>query len=129
MGPSAYGEVAADHLRRPRNLGKPAESDGVGQVDEPGSDTLVTVYLKLGPGPDGRPTVAEAHFRAFGCGGCIIAGSVATELARGRPLDALDRIDGAAILTALDDGLPPEQRYCADLTAKALQLAAASARQ
>jgi nitrogen fixation NifU-like protein len=128
VGPSAYGEVAADHLKCPRNLGKPAESDGVGQVDEPNSDTLVTVYLKIGPGPDGQPTVAEAHFRAFGCGGCIIAGSVATELARGRPLNGLAQIDGATILTALEDGLPPEQRYCAELAAQALHLAAASVR-
>ena len=121
-----YGAVAADHLKHPRNLGKPAEADGVGQVDEPSRDTLVTVYLKLGPGPAGRRVLAEARFRAFGCGGCIIAGSVVTELARGRSLDDLFQIDGAAILSALEDGLPPEQRYCADLAARALHLAAAN---
>ena len=126
LGPGAYGAVADDHLKRPRNLGKLADADGVGQVDEPNIDTLVTVYLKVVQRPDGSRVVSEAGFRAFGCGGCIISGSVATELARGRALEDLPQIDGAAILGILADGLPPEQRYCADLAARALHLAGAS---
>jgi nitrogen fixation NifU-like protein len=121
-----YGAVADDHLKRPRNLGKLADADGVGQVDEASTDTLVTVYLKVGPGSDGQSMVVEARYRAFGCGGCIISGSVATELAKGQPVVALTQIDGPAILAVLKDGLPPEQRYCADLAARALHLAAAS---
>jgi nitrogen fixation NifU-like protein len=127
LGP-AYGSVADDHLKRPRNLGKLADADGVGQVDEPSTDTLVTVYLRVGAGAGGRRVVTEVAFRAFGCGACIISGSVATELARGRALDDLAQIDGAMILSVLEDGLPPEQRYCADLVARALHLAAASVR-
>jgi nitrogen fixation NifU-like protein len=127
LGP-AYGTIADDHLKRPRNLGKLAEADGVGQVDEPSTDTLVTVYLKVEPGSGGLPVVGEARFRAFGCGACIISASVATELARGRAVDELTQIDGAVILGILEDGLPPEQRYCADLVARALHLAAASVR-
>jgi len=121
-----YGAVAADHLKRPRNLGKLADPDGVGHVEETSTDTLVTVYLKLESGPSGRPVVAEARFRAFGCGGCIVTGSVVTELAHGRQLVELAALDGAAINRALEDGLPPEQRYCADLAARALHLAAES---
>ena len=123
-----YGAVAADHLNSPRNLGKLADADGVGQIDEPSTDTLVTVYLKVDRRPDGATVVAAASFRAFGCGGCIICGSVATELARGRSVNELGQIDGATILGAIADGLPPEQRYCADLAARALHLAAASVR-
>jgi nitrogen fixation NifU-like protein len=127
LGP-AYGSVADDHLRNPRNLGKLADADGVGQVDEASTDTLVTVYLKVAPGPGGQLTVTGAQFRAFGCGGCIISGSVATELARGRALEDLAGIDATTILALLENGLPPEQRYCADVAARALHLAAASVR-
>lgn len=123
----AYGAVAAEHLAQPRNLGRLPDADGVGQVDEPASDTLVTVYLKLRTEPDGRRVVDDARFRAFGCGGCIISGSIATELARGLALDELPGLDGPAILRALENGLPPDQRYCAGLAARALQLAAQSA--
>ena len=118
-----YGAVAAEHLKTPRNLGKLDDADGVGTVDDPGSETLLTIYLKLREGPDGRRVVDAAQFRAFGCGGCIITGSVATELAIGCPVEELAALDGAAINRALEDGLPPEQRYCAELAARALQMA------
>lgn len=119
-----YGPVAADHLKAPRNLGRIVDADGIGDVDDPASETLLTIYLKARTLEDGRQVVSEARFRAFGCGGCIITGSITTELAAGRLLDQLDRLDGAAIEQALANGLPEEQRYCADLAARALQLAA-----
>ena len=122
-----YGAVAAEHLKNPRNLGKVADADGVGLVDEPNTDTMMAMYLKVGQDSDGRQVVAEVRFRAFGCGGCIITGSAATDLARGLALDDVASVDAAAILRAIDDGLPPEQRYCADLAARALRLAAARA--
>ena len=122
-----YGAVAAEHLKSPRNLGKLADADGVGLVDETSTDTVIAVYLKLGQDAAGRRIVAEARFRAFGCGGCIITGSAATELAHGLVLEDVAAVDAGAILRAVEDGLPPEQVYCADLAARALRLAAARA--
>jgi nitrogen fixation protein NifU and related proteins len=121
-----YGPVADEHLKQPRNLGKLDPCDGVGEVDDQDSETLLTIYLRLGEATVGR-VVQEARFRAFGCGGCIITGSVATELATGRPIAEVVNIDASTIHHAIADGLPPEQRYCADLAARALRLAARSA--
>ena len=120
-----YGAVASEHLKHPRNLGKLDDAHGVATVEDPDSETLLTVYLRLGEDPDGLRIVAEVRFRAFGCGGCIITGSVATDLAVGVPVDDVSSINAAAINHALEDGLPPEQRYCAELAARALHLAAA----
>src|SRR6266536_1506485 len=106
--PNVYGPLVADHIGNPRNLGKLDDADGVGQVDDDASETLLTVYLRLTVGVDARPIVAEARFRALGCSGCIATGSIATELAQGRPLDELLAVDGDAISRALDDGLPEE---------------------
>ncbi len=122
-----YGAVAAEHLKSPRNLGKLVDAHSVGTVDDPDSETFLTIYLRLREESDGRWVVEAAQFRAFGCGGCIITGSMATELAIGRSLDELAVLDGAAINRALDDGLPPEQRYCAELAARALHLAGEAA--
>ena len=122
-----YGAVAADHLKRPRNLGKLDNADGVGLIDETSSDTVIAMYVKLAEGTDGRRVIADVRFRAFGCGGCIITGSAATDLARGLALDDVASVDAAAILHAIEDGLPEEQRYCAELAARALHLAAARA--
>jgi len=121
-----YGPTAEQHLRQPRNLGHIEQPDGVGHVEAPATDTQVTVYVALTVDADGVTVVREARFRAFGCGGCIIAGSVATEVVTGQKVSAAAQLDGAAILRALDDGLPTDQRYCADLVAEAVRLAIAS---
>jgi nitrogen fixation NifU-like protein len=121
-----YGPIAADHIGSPRNLGRIEDADGVGQVDDEASETYLTVYVKLsGGGPDRR--IGEARFRALGCSGCIATGSMATELARGCSPDEALALDGGAISRALEDGLPEEQRYCADLAAEALRLAVEAA--
>jgi nitrogen fixation NifU-like protein len=122
-----YGAIAEDHLKAPRNLGKLDGADGIGTVEDDASQTMMTVYVKLRAQPDGEAVIAEARFRAFGCGGCIITGSIATVLATGRLISDAMAIDGAALEWALDDGLPAEQRYCADLAARALRLACQSA--
>ena len=122
-----YGAIAEAHLKAPRNIGKLADADGVGTVEDAASDTLVTIYVRVRDLPNGRREVGEARFRAFGCGGCIVTGSIATELATGLTVEEAADLDGPAIMRALDDGLPPEQRYCADLAAHALRLACQAA--
>ncbi|MCC7366794.1 MAG: iron-sulfur cluster assembly scaffold protein [Chloroflexi bacterium] len=122
-----YGLAAADHLAHPRNLGKLSDADGVGHVDCPETDTQVTIYVRLGHTDDGVPLLRAARFRAFGCGGCIIAASIATDMATGQPFEQVRALTARAILAALDGGLPAEQRYCADLVVEALRLALESA--
>ena len=122
-----YGPTAEQHLKQPRNLGRIEQPDGVGHVEEPATDTQVTIYVRLGTDVHGARVIQQARFRAFGCGGCIIAGSVATELVTGRTVASAADLDAAAILHALHDGLPTDQRYCADLVAQALQLALSDA--
>jgi nitrogen fixation NifU-like protein len=122
-----YGPIAEGHLKQPRNLGKLDDADGVGQVDDPDTETLLTIYLKLGAAPDGHRLVVDARFRAFGCGGCIVTGSVVTELVIGRSLGEAAVLEPRAVHRAVADGLPPDQRYCADLAIRALRLAVESA--
>jgi nitrogen fixation NifU-like protein len=121
-----YGSVVTDHFRNPRNLGRLDPPDGVGQVDDPATDTFLTVNVRLDRSAGGA-TVAEARFRALGCSACIATGSMATELARGRTVADALLIDAATIMQALEQGIPDDQRYCADLAARALQQALATA--
>ena len=123
-----YGPIVVDHFRNPRNLGRLDQPDGVSQVDDAGTDTFLTIAVRLDRPADGGATVAEARFRALGCSACIATGSIATELARGRTVDEALAIDTAAIMDALDQGIPDDQRYCADLAARALHQALTAAR-
>jgi len=122
-----YGAIVNDHVRNPRNLGRLDRPDGVGQVDDAATDTFLTINVRVERSAGGV-TVAEARFRALGCSACIATGSMVTELARGRTVDEALTIDASEIMRALEQGITDDQRYCADLAARALHQALVSAR-
>ena len=122
-----YGPIVNEHVRNPRNLGRLDRSDGVGQVDDAATDTFLTIEVRVERATAGGATVAEARFRALGCSACIATGSMATELARGRTVDEALAVDAEAIMDALEQGVPDDQRYCADLAARALHQALTAA--
>jgi len=111
-----YTDTTVDHFQHPRNVGRLADADATGRVDDAESDTMVEIYVKLAHG-----RVARATFRTFGCSACIAASSIATELLPGRASPP----SAAEIDTALG-GLPADKRYCADLVAEAARRALAA---
>ena len=114
MAASRYSALTIDHFQHPRNVGRLADADRVGRVDDPPSETTVSLYVNLLPSGE----VERCTFRTFGCSACIAASSVATELLVGRshPLSTAE-IDSAL------GGLPEDKRYCAELVAQASALA------
>jgi NifU-like protein involved in Fe-S cluster formation len=94
------------------------DADGVGRVDDPNTDTMVQLFVKVAL----DRSVARASFRTFGCSACIAASSMATELLVGRAsAPSGDELDAAL------GGLPEDKRYCAELVAEAAARALESA--
>ena len=118
-GPPGYSPTALDHIRAPRNVGRLADANGFGEVDDPTTENYISVYLLVQAGQ-----VAAARFRTLGCSACVAASSALTELAIGRSLAEVAAIDAAEILRALD-GLPEAKHHCAELAAQALAAALA----
>jgi len=117
---AAYSETAAEHILRPRNLcgrggpeGGVARPDGVG-VAGSGCGETVKVWLELA-----RGRVSRAGFWTDGCAATVACGSMATELALGKPVAEALAVDALAIADALD-GLPAGNLHCAELAARAL---------
>lgn len=112
-----YNPTVLEHIEHPRNLGRLDPADGVGTVDDPATENLVIIYVRVG-----GARITEARFRAIACSACIASASATTELLTGLPatLEALP--DGARILTALG-GLPESKLHCADIAATAARLA------
>ena len=109
MATSRYSALTVDHFQHPRNVGRLLDADRSGHVDDPATETTITLYVNVTDG-----VVSRATFRTFGCSACIAASSVATELLVGRALAlSADEIDAAL------DGLPSDKRYCAELVAEA----------
>ena len=111
-----YSETVIDLAMKPRNLKSMADADGFGRITGPCGDTI-EIWLKIRDG-----VVTEASFLTDGCGTSIAAGSMATELAKGKSIPDVLQISQQDILDALD-GLPEEGAHCALLAANTLKAA------
>ena len=109
-----YSETTIDHAVNPRNLGDMADANGFGRVTGPCRDTI-EIWLKVKDG-----VVIDATFLTDGCGTSIASGSMATELAKGKSIPEVSKINQQDILKALD-GLPEESAHCALLAANTLK--------
>ena len=111
-----YSETVIDHSMDPRNLGATEEPDGFAKVTGPCGDTM-QIWLKVK-----NDTIANATFLTDGCGTTIVAGSMVTELAKGKAYSEALRITQQDVLDALG-GLPEESVHCALLAANTLKQA------
>jgi len=112
-----YNEKVIDHFKNPRNVGVIKNPDAVGYVGEPAWGIDAELYLRIENG-----VVTEAKSKAFGCGATIAAGSVVTEMVKGKRLEELHGITNEDVDRALG-GLPASKSHCAKLGRKLIQAA------
>lgn len=113
-----YSATLLDHFLNPRNAGMMRDPDGTGEEEYAGCGDLTRFFLRV---RDGR--AVEVRFQTYGCGPTIAAASIASELARGRAVDDLCRLEARAVEAALE-GLPDDRRHAAEVAAGALRAAA-----
>jgi nitrogen fixation NifU-like protein len=111
---STYTKTVVDHALNPRNVGSMTHADGFGRVTGPCGDTM-EIWLRVKNG-----AIAQATFWTDGCGTSIAAGSMVTELVRGKAIAEGLRITQQDVLDALG-GLPEESIHCALLAANTLR--------
>ncbi len=109
-----YSETAIDHSMNPRNVGNIDNADGLAKVTGSCGDTM-EIWLKVN-----NNTIANATFMTDGCGTSIAAGSMVTELAKGKSVGEVWKIRPQDVLNALG-GLPKESEHCALLAANTLK--------
>jgi len=111
---AVYSEAAIDHMRNPRNVGTIPNAEGQARITGPCGDTM-EIWLRVTGG-----VIEQASFWTDGCGTTIAAGSVVTELARGKRATEAFRISQQDVLDALG-GLPDESVHCALLAANTIK--------
>lgn len=109
-----YSEKVIDHFLNPRNLGEIPDADGFGSITGPCGDTM-EIWLRMK-----EDRVVNATFWTDGCGTTIAAGSMITELAKGKAVGEALKITQQDVLKALG-GLPEESLHCALLAATTLR--------
>ena len=109
-----YSETVVEHAMNPRNLGDLEDADGYSRITGPCGDTM-SIWLRLKD-----DTITEATFMTDGCTTTTAAGSMVTELAKGKTVVQALKTSQQDILSALD-GLPEENKHCALLAANTLK--------
>jgi nitrogen fixation NifU-like protein len=105
-----YSETVVDHAMNPRNVGNIENADGFACITGPCGDTM-EIWLKVR-----SDTIIKATFMTDGCGTTIAAGSMVTELVKGKDVSQAQKISQQDMLKALG-GLHEEGQHCALLAA------------
>ena len=109
-----YSEKVIDHAMNPRNVGSMPDAEGFTSVTGPCGDTM-EIWLRVK-----ADRVVDATFWTDGCGTTIAAGSMITELAKGKAVGEALKITQQDVLNA-SGGLPEESLHCALLAANTLK--------
>ena len=109
-----YSETAVDHAINPKNVGNMEAADGYASITGPCGDTM-DIWLKVKD-----DTIVRVTFMTDGCGTTIAAGSMVTELAKGKSVSQALKVSQEDVLIALD-GLQDESKHCALLAANTLK--------
>jgi nitrogen fixation NifU-like protein len=113
---TVYTETVIDHAQNPRNLGQIPDADGSASVTGSCGDTM-EIYLRVR-----NDKILNAVFFTDGCGTTVAAGSMVTEMAKGKSVSDAFKITQHDILDTLG-GLPEESRHCALLASDTLRAA------
>ena len=108
--------AVAERFDNPQNYGPLESFNGHAQITGPCGDTM-EFWIQVADGH-----IDRIGFTTTGCGTSRAAGSMATELAAGKPLREAGFIEQADILEALG-GLPKDSEHCALLAANTLKAA------
>ncbi|MCK9197209.1 MAG: iron-sulfur cluster assembly scaffold protein [Syntrophales bacterium] len=111
-----FTDQAMEHAQQPRNKGVLPEFNAEGRVTGPCGETMA-FWLNV---KDDR--IQSASFYTTGCGSSLACGSMATCLAKDKPIEDAAALSQQDILDALG-GLPPEAGHCALLAANTMKTA------
>lgn len=114
-----YSKEIMKHFRRPRNVGKMKNYDGLGKIGNLLCGDILWLYIKVGKDKKGREIIRKASFLTFGCTVAIANSSLITTMVKGETLKEAMKITKADLLKKLGK-VPPFKIHCSLLAVEAL---------
>jgi nitrogen fixation NifU-like protein len=109
-----YNEKVMELFKKPHNLGRMKNPDGVGKVGNPICGDVMYLYIKVKDN-----IIKDIKFETFGCAAAIATSSMITDLAKGKTLEEALKISRDNVAQEVG-GLPPIKMHCSNLAADAL---------
>jgi len=114
-----YSKEIMEHFKRPRNVGKMKNYDGLGKVGNPICGDVLWLYIKVVKDKKGHEIIKRASFLTFGCTVAIANSSLVTTLVKGKTLEEALKISEEDLLKRLKN-VPPIKIHCSLLAVDAL---------
>jgi nitrogen fixation NifU-like protein len=113
-----YTKKVLDYFKKPKNLGKIKNADGVGKVGNMACGDVMHLYIKVKE-EKGKEIISDIKFQTFGCVAAIATSSAVTEMVKGKTFEEALNVGKGDIIESLD-GLPPIKIHCSVLATEAL---------
>jgi nitrogen fixation protein NifU and related proteins len=110
----SYSKKVLAHFRKPHNLGKIKNADGVGEVGNLSCGDVMKLYIKVA---DNK--IKDVKFETYGCAAAIATSSITTDLVKGKTIEEALAMTNKEVIDSLD-GLPPIKIHCSLLSVDAL---------
>jgi nitrogen fixation NifU-like protein len=118
-----YTDIVQEHFEQPRNVGVINHADAEAEVANPACGDIMRLSVRI---EDNR--IVEAKFQTQGCPAAIAAGSMTTEMLRGKTVEEALTLKRDTVNKALG-GLPPQKVHASVLSEDAVRAVLATYRQ
>jgi nitrogen fixation NifU-like protein len=113
-----YTDKVLQYFRKPKNLGKIKDADGVGKVGNLACGDMMYLYIKVKK-EGKKEIISDVKFQTFGCVAAIATSSAITDMVKGKTIEEALELNKDTIIESLD-GLPPIKIHCSVLATEAL---------
>lgn len=114
-----YSEKVMDHFTNPRNVGELKNASGHAMEGSPACGDMISIDLVI---DDETKVLKDIKFKSYGCASNIATASMVTELAKGKTVDEIKKIDWKNVEGELG-GLPQVKVHCSILAVNTLRKA------
>jgi nitrogen fixation NifU-like protein len=112
-----YSEQVRAHYANPRNTGSVTEPSAKALVRSPFDSDTVMITMRIEAG-----IITDIKFKCMGCAVAIACSSMATEMARNKPVDEAYALTEQQVAEALG-GIPEYKMRCSNLAPAAIRQA------
>jgi len=109
-----YSKKVLEHFKKPHNVGKIEDADGIGKVGNRACGDVMKLYIKV---KDNK--IVDIKFQTLGCAAAISSSDMLCEMAKGKTIEDALKITKNALIKELE-GLPPVKIHCSVLAVDAL---------
>lgn len=110
-----YSDKIIGHFKNPRNAGEIQDADGTGRAGDPSCGDYMKVWIKVSDDFH----IEDIKFKCKGCPAAVALGSIMTEMAAGKHIDAAAEITDWHIEQEAGE-LPESKKHCSNIAAAAL---------